>query len=75
MKNRTLKLLILITAALLLLAGCGTAKTPRKAQEIIEEMVVDQGSYGAEASDRVKELLKELSSADSNLGTRWSRIT
>ena len=75
MKNRSLKLLILITAALLLLAGCGTAKTPRKAQEIIEEMVVDQGSYGAEASDRVKELLKELSSADSNLGTRWSRIT
>jgi len=48
---------------------------PRKAQEIIEEMVVDYGSYGEDASSRVDELLEELRSVDAGLGARWNRIT
>ena len=65
---------LLIALLLAALTGCGAKKEPRKAQEIIEEMVVDHGSYGAEASSRVKELLKELSAADNGLGVRWGKI-
>jgi uncharacterized SAM-binding protein YcdF (DUF218 family) len=55
--------------------GCGReAAPPRAAQEIIEELVVDYGNYGEEASSHVESLLKELRSVDANLGARWERI-
>ena len=78
MKRNNMIIFSVITAAILIsgtLSGCGskTAK-PRNAQEIIEEMVVDYGSYQEEASSRIKELLKELASADQNLGKRWEKI-
>ena len=81
-KDRKYKLQVctaLVLSAVLLgtmLAGCGAGKTQtREAQEIIEEMVVDYGSYGEEASSHIKSLLKELGSVDSGLSARWERIT
>ena len=68
-------LTVLIIGLALLGSACGSqAAAPRNPQEIIEEMVVDYGHYGAEASARVKDLLKELSAADAGLGTRWEKI-
>lgn len=68
-------LTVLIIGLALLGSACGSqAAAPRNPQEIIEEMVVDYGHYGGEASARVKELLKELSAADAGLGTRWEKI-
>ena len=71
-----LPVLILLTVVfLLVLAGCASEKAqPRDAQEIIEELVVDYGNYGAEASPHVEKLLKELKAADPDLGARWTEI-
>lgn len=60
---------------LCLCAGCGKqAEPPREPRAIIEEMVVDYGSYGEEADEHVAELLKELKASDADLGARWERI-
>ena len=64
------------------LAGCGSggdssseqSKQTRKPQEIIEELVVDYGNYGDEASEHMQTLGKELKDADKNLGQRWEKI-
>ena len=67
-----------LSAALLLcvLAGCGAQKAqPRSAQEMIEEMVVDYGNYGSEASPHIRDILKELAAVDPNLAARWQKIT
>ena len=51
----------LLIAAALFCTACGSrASTPRAAGEIIEEIVVNYGHYGGEASARVKDLLKEI---------------
>ena len=47
---------------------------PETIQKIIEEMVVDYGSYGSEADDRVDSLLSDLSFADEITGRRWKVI-
>lgn len=47
---------------------------PEIIQNYIEEMVVDYGSYGDDADDRVDELLKELSAEDTNAGIQWTII-
>jgi len=58
------------------LAGCGAQKAqPRSAQEMIEEMVVDYGNYGSEASPHIRDILKELAAVDPNLAARWQKIT
>lgn len=83
MKKRPTKWLATIMAAVMLfsLAGCGSggnssdeSKQTRKSQEIIEELVVDYGNYGEEASDHIKKLKTELNDADKNLGKRWEKI-
>lgn len=57
------------------LTGCGPKITqPRSAQEIIEELVVDYGNYGSEASPHIRDLLNELSDIDPDLGSRWKSI-
>ena len=56
-------------------SGCGKSSgDPESAGKIIEEMVVDYGTYGTEAKDRINELLKTLSSADRDAGRRWEKI-
>ena len=74
--------LFLAVLFVIALAGCGQKERglskiklhPREAQTVIEELVVDHASYGADAADRVKDLLAELNLADENLGVRWRRI-
>ncbi len=67
--------LVMIAVLLLMAAACGPQRSSRSAQEIIEELTVDYGSYGDEALPHMKDLLKELRSVDENLGTRWEKIT
>ena len=88
MKNRIFKRIVIIALAVLMimLVGCGDKtkqetdqeikqETKRNAQEIIEELVVDYGSYTDEALKRVDELLKELEDVSPDLGSRWKKIT
>ena len=70
---------ILIFAVICSLAGCGSkggkkAETPASVEDLVEEIAVDYGSYGAEAKERIDILLDELSSADRTAGARWSSI-
>ncbi len=46
----------------------------RDAEAIAEEIAVDYGTYGAEATDRINALLQELSDADAGAGTRWKAV-
>ena len=57
-----------------LCAGCGKQAEKREPQAIIEEMVVDYGSYGDEAEKHITALLKELKASDADLGVRWEQI-
>ncbi len=66
--------LLLTLSAVLLCAGCGEKKETRDPRQIIEELVVDYGSYGAEADERVAALLKELQAADADKADRWESI-
>ena len=76
MKKHTLRTMaVLLTVALLgLLTGCGQKPQARSSQEILEEMIVDYGSYGEEAEGRVGELLQELSAVDADAAARWETI-
>ncbi len=69
---RALCLLLLLSLACAC-AGCGR-EDKRERQAIIEEMVVDYGSYGSEADERVASLLKELRAADADAAERWESI-
>lgn len=69
----------LALVAVLPLTGCGggkekTSRDPKLPEKTVEEMAVDYGTYGAEAEDRIDELLKKLSSEDASAGERWTRI-
>ncbi len=65
---------LLAVSLLCLCAGCGQKAGKRSAREIIEEMVVDYGSYGDEADDHIRDLLKELRAVDADAAARWERI-
>ncbi len=68
--------LVLALSLLCLCAGCGKQeeKEKRLPGTIIEEMVVDYGSYGDEANAHIETLLKELRSVDADAAARWKRI-
>ena len=66
--------LILVLSAVCLCSGCGQKAEKRDRQEIIEEMVVDYGSYGDEADERIESLLKELRAVDTDAADRWTSI-
>ena len=66
--------LILGLSVVGLCSGCGQKAEKRDRQEIIEEMVVDYGSYGDEADERIESLLKELRSVDADAADRWTSI-
>ena len=65
---------LLILSVVCVCAGCGTAEEKRDRREIVEEMVVDYGSYGSEADGQIKALLKELRSVDADAAERWESI-
>ena len=56
--------------------GCKktSAAGTRNVDNIIEEIAVNYGTYGAEAKDRINILLKELSDVDAIAGKRWKMI-
>ena len=66
--------LILVLSVVCLCSGCGQKAEKRDRQEIIEEMVVDYGSYGDEADERIESLLKELRAVDTDAADRWTSI-
>ena len=76
MKAKSLRYLMIVSLAIVLVfvtAGCGSKKS-RDTQELIEEMVVDYAGYGDEASSHMQDLLKDLTAADADLGSRWEKI-
>ena len=81
MKRRSVSVIyVFLFCMMLMLSGCAkevnntAAADPAAMQDKIEEMVVDYGSYGAEADDTIDALLKELSEADAGTGQRWTKI-
>ena len=66
--------LLLLLSVVCSCVGCGEKKEQRDSREIIEELVVDYGSYGREAEGHIKALLKELRSVDADAADRWERI-
>ena len=74
MKRRVKSLALLISFLITACAGCGAKTETQNKQTIIEEMVVDYGSYGNEAEERIETLLAQLRSADRDAGERWERI-
>ena len=76
MKTKILRYLMIVSLAIVLAfvaVGCGSKKS-RGTQELIEEMVVDYAGYGDEASSHMQDLLKDLTAADADLGSRWEKI-
>ncbi len=70
---------LLCLIMVLSLCGCkkqgrNTVNDPTNTEKLIEEMVVDYASYGAEADDKVNSLLAELSASDPDSGKRWEKI-
>ena len=65
---------LLMLSAVCLCFGCEQKKEIRDRQEIIEEMVIDYGSYGSEADERIGSLIKELRSVDADAADRWESI-
>ena len=51
-----------------------TSYDPKLIENIVEEMAVDYGTYGAEANDRINKLSKKLAKEDEVAGTRWKEI-
>ena len=47
---------------------------PEVIQDIVEEMVIDYGSYGSDADDRIDSLLENLYVADKTAGEKWTKI-
>ncbi len=75
MKNICNFFVLFLAAALVFAAGCGKEEpAERDAQQIIEEMVVDHGSYGEAANARVDELLAELRETAPEAGEKWGAI-
>ncbi len=72
-RARILCVLFLLAAAAAC-SGCGQRTEKRAPEAIIEEMVVDFGSYGSEAEEHIRALLKELRAVDSDAAERWDGI-
>ena len=66
--------LLLLLSVVCSCVGCGEKKEQRDSREIIEELVVDYGSYGQEAEKHIQALLKELRSVDADAADRWENI-
>lgn len=75
-KTHTRRLFAAVSAAVLAcsMTGCGKTKEPRRADEIIEEIITYHGCYGDQADEKVNELLDELTEQDSRQGKLWTDI-
>lgn len=79
-KTRFLRIVSLLLTAVLVLSlfACTDEKTqslePVDIQKTVEEIAVDYGTYGADATDRIDELLDALSNTDAGAGERWRNI-
>ncbi|MBQ3792364.1 MAG: YdcF family protein [Clostridia bacterium] len=76
-KTKRLITLLLLSALLLSCIGCarnGNSSDPTRVQKIVEEIAVNYGTYGSQASVRIDTLLKELSEIDPATGIRWRNI-
>ena len=51
-----------------------SAAQGKTVEDLVEEMVVDYGTYGEEAEERIRSLLEELSNMDPSAGQRWKTI-
>ena len=67
-------LCLLLFSFAVLCSGCGQRAEKREPREIIEELVVEYGSYGSEAETHIQSLLKELRTVDADAADRWERI-
>ena len=67
-------LCLLLFSFAVLCSGCGQRAEKREPREIIEELVVDYGSYGSEAETHIQSLLRELRTGDADAADRWERI-
>ena len=47
---------------------------PEVIQDIVEEMVIDYGTYGSDADDRIDSLLEDLYVTDKTAGEKWTKI-
>ena len=61
------------------LAACGSrsdspSDDPKAIENIVEEIAVDYGTYGAAANDRIDKLLKDLAGIDGGAASRWKGI-
>lgn len=65
---------LLMLPVVCLCAGFGQGEEKPDSRSIIEEMVVDCGSYGSEADGHIRKLLAELRDADADAADRWERI-
>ena len=75
-KTHTRRLFAAVSAAVLAcsMTGCSKTKEPRRADEIIEEIITYHGCYGDQADEKVNELLDELTEQDSRQGKLWTDI-
>lgn len=65
---------LLMLPVVCLCAGFGQERDERDCGDVIEEMVVDYGSYGSEADGHIRELLEELRGMDADAAGRWESI-
>lgn len=76
--KKSIAAVLLAFGIILSLTGCGvsgkTENEAKKAENIVEEISVNYGTYGDEAKDRIRSLLKDLSGHDKNAEIRWSQI-
>ena len=72
--------IVLVFSIVISLPGCTgsnsgkASEDPKYIGKTVEEIVVDYGTYGPEAENRINKLLQELSSADQSTGRRWEKI-
>jgi len=66
------KLVLLLLALVFVFPAL--AEEERTPQAVIEEMVVDYGTYGDQAAPRVGELLDELAAMDPDKAAKWTGI-
>ena len=73
-KRSVIAVSLLLVSGMLTACGKQLAAGAADVQETIEEIVVDYGTYGAEANKRIDTLLNDLSASDPSAGKKYSKI-